>query len=281
GSASGKRNRFWLTSGVVCLFLATTVVVGTTAFSAHTQDKASQEAKAKLTKVANLLKRGAYQECQEEAQELREDSPLFEDIQKLGYDCQQLSFAQQLASDGQFKDAIKALMRINFDSIAASDAWHKIAQWSNVSLGEPTKEVINRLGKPTGMERNPSDWTKIWQSLGVDVDPSRWITRKQIYELVPGEITLEILLDCPVLGKGEVHQTDFILAQSVDLSLMEAKLSWILGGNISESIKHGIEQVYHHQANRYGFNTTQFNGVIERDDSNQIRLAIREREIDN
>ncbi|MEP0802110.1 hypothetical protein NDI37_18495 [Funiculus sociatus GB2-A5] len=114
--------------------------------------------------------------------------------------------------------------------------------------------VQNILGAPSGNLRG------YWPN-----------TRAIFYQLVPDEVSLGFLLD---KASGMVRQTEAAFAQEVDHQVMLVTLNSMLGCQINDEIKQGLQQVKQRQSRKYSFSVKALKGVIERDRSDRVYIGI-------
>ncbi len=120
-------------------------------------------------------------------------------------------------------------------------------------VGTPEDSVRAALGKPGKRSRG------------------LWNTRAYLYNLEPNRVDLGYLFD---RRTGVLRQTEVAFAQSVEPDVMQNTLQGILGGSASGEIKQGLQKVYERQNNRYYFNLGGLKGVIERNNEDQIYIAV-------
>ena len=248
----------------------------------------------RLAAAKQLTSQGQYQEAVDKAQEIPPEADDGEAAQKLVGDLSALTAADQQAAQKQYRAAIAQAMKISTDSDAAAVARNKIAEWSHVSLSSQ----MNRHPKlKSGTKRNRDailNASRIATTFGIsDINPApekSWPAAQQptakdktneswddpwleTYTVVEEEMHLGFVYGCIT---KEVLQTEVTFASSVDLPLMQAKLSRMLEGGATDDIQHKLEQVYNTKtAASHPFKAGKFRGWIERDNRDQIRIAIR------
>lgn len=122
---------------------------------------------------------------------------------------------------------------------------------------------------PTGTARS-----SVEAALGKPARDSRgaWRnTRAVTYTLVPNQIDLGYLFD---RKSGELRQTEAAFAQSVDPQVMQATLEGMLGGQASEEIKQGLQQIQQRQKNDVSFTQGGLKGQIVRQECDLIYISI-------
>jgi hypothetical protein len=71
-----------------------------------------------------------------------------------------------------------------------------------------------------------------------------------------------------------VRQTEAAFAQEVDHHVMLVTLNSMLGCQINDEIKQGLQQVKQRQSRKYSFSVKALKGVIERDRSDRVYIGI-------
>jgi serine/threonine protein kinase, bacterial len=120
-------------------------------------------------------------------------------------------------------------------------------------VGTTENDVMATLGKPRKRSRG------------------LWNTRAYLYEHEPNRVDLGYLFD---RRTGVLRQTEVAFDQSVGAGVMKNTLQGMLGGNASGDIKQGLQQVYERQTNEYSFNVGRLKGVIQRNQEDQIYIAV-------
>jgi serine/threonine-protein kinase len=96
-------------------------------------------------------------------------------------------------------------------------------------------------------------------------------TRAVTYTLVPNQIDLGYLFD---RNSGELRQTEAAFAQSVDPQVMQTTLEGMLGGQATEEIKQGLQQIQQRQKDNVSFTQGGLKGQIVRQDCDLIYISI-------
>jgi serine/threonine-protein kinase len=96
-------------------------------------------------------------------------------------------------------------------------------------------------------------------------------TRAVTYTLVPNQIDLGYLFD---RNSGEVRQTEAAFAQSVDPQVMQTTIEGMLGGQATEEIKQGLQQIQQRQKDNVSFTQGGLKGQIVRQDCDLIYISI-------
>ena len=96
-------------------------------------------------------------------------------------------------------------------------------------------------------------------------------TRAAIYELTPNRATLAYFYD---QDTGQVRQSEAAFAQSIDQGSMKWALVNMLDGRSTVAIETALEQVRSRQLNYFPISQGQFQGVIERNQHDQIYIQI-------
>lgn len=122
---------------------------------------------------------------------------------------------------------------------------------------------------PTGTARS-----SVEAALGKPARDSRGAwgnTRAVTYTLVPNQIDLGYLFD---RNSGEVRQTEAAFAQSVDPQVMQTTLEGMLGGQATEEIKQGLQQIQQRQKDNVSFTQGGLKGQIVRQECDLIYISI-------
>jgi hypothetical protein len=101
-------------------------------------------------------------------------------------------------------------------------------------------------------------------------------TTAVIYDLIPNEVSLGFLFD---KDSEILRQTEASFADSVESRVIQTTLNGMLGCQLSDSIKQGLQQIEQRQSNRYFFTTESLKGVIERDQRQRIYIGIWEADL--
>ena len=120
--------------------------------------------------------------------------------------------------------------------------------------GTPRSSVEATLGKPA------KDLRGAWSN-----------TRAVTYTLVPNQIDLGYLFD---RNSGELRQTEAAFAQSVDPQVMQTTLEGMLGGQATEEIKQGLQQIQQRQKDNVSFSQGGLKGQIVRQECDLIYISI-------
>ncbi|MBW4571935.1 MAG: protein kinase [Tolypothrix carrinoi HA7290-LM1] len=96
-------------------------------------------------------------------------------------------------------------------------------------------------------------------------------TRAVTYTLVPNQIDLGYLFD---RNSGELRQTEAAFAQSVDPQVMQTTLEGMLGGQATEEIKQGLQQIQQRQKDNVSFTQGGLKGQIVRQECDLIYISI-------
>ncbi|MBD0304395.1 MAG: protein kinase [Tolypothrix sp. T3-bin4] len=120
--------------------------------------------------------------------------------------------------------------------------------------GTPRSSVEAALGKPA------RDLRGAWRN-----------TRAVTYTLVPNQIDLGYLFD---RNTGELRQTEASFAQSVDPQVMQTTLEGMLGGQASEEIKQGLQEIQQRQKDNISFTQGGLKGQIVRQECDLIYISI-------
>ncbi|OKH15796.1 serine/threonine protein kinase [Fischerella major NIES-592] len=132
------------------------------------------------------------------------------------------------------------------------------ANTSNLSVpayptGTSENTVKSTLGKPTKVSRG------------------LWNTRAYLYRLHPNQVDLGYLFDRKT---GVLRQTEVSFAQSVPPQVMQSTLQGMLGGNGSGEINQALQRVHQRQINQYSFSVGGVEGVIQRNQEDQIYIGV-------
>ncbi|OUL17992.1 serine/threonine-protein kinase [Nostoc sp. 106C] len=96
-------------------------------------------------------------------------------------------------------------------------------------------------------------------------------TRAVTYNLVPNQIDLGYLFDRKT---GALRQTEAAFAQSVDPQVMQSTLDGMLGGQATEEIKQGLQQIQRRQSDNFQFSKGSVKGQIVRQNCDFIYISI-------
>jgi len=142
-------------------------------------------------------------------------------------------------------------------------------------IKKPPKEAIATTSIqsvpafPTGTARS-----SVEAALGKPAKDSRgaWSnTRAVTYTLIPNQIDLGYLFD---RNSGELRQTEAAFAQSVDPQVMQTTLEGMLGGQATEEIKQGLQQIQQRQKDNVSFTQGSLKGQIVRQECDLIYISI-------
>jgi serine/threonine-protein kinase len=120
--------------------------------------------------------------------------------------------------------------------------------------GTPRSNIEATLGKPG------RDLRGLWPN-----------TRAVTYKVVPNQIDLGYLFDRKT---GALRQTEAAFAQSVDPLVMQSTLDGMLGGQATEEIKQGLQQIQRRQSDNFQFSKGSVKGQIVRQDCDFIYISI-------
>ena len=121
-------------------------------------------------------------------------------------------------------------------------------------IGTSEKEIKAKLGEPTKTNKG------LWPN-----------TRTAIYDLEPNRITLGYIYD---QNTGILRQTEVSFGQSVDRLQMQVTVNGMLGNSNSETILQELDKIHQRKSNQYVFRRGKVAGIIERNNSDRIYIAI-------
>ncbi|OLP19446.1 serine/threonine protein kinase, partial [Leptolyngbya sp. 'hensonii'] len=121
-------------------------------------------------------------------------------------------------------------------------------------IGTSEQQVVDRLGQPLKLRDG------YWPN-----------TEAARYDLLPGQVTLGYIYD---RGTRRLRQTEVAFAQSVDSLVMRTTLNGLLEGRTTPEIETGLQEIYTRQASRYPFQIGNLEGIIERNGSDRIYIAV-------
>jgi len=101
-------------------------------------------------------------------------------------------------------------------------------------------------------------------------------TRAVSYELIPEEVSLGFLFD---KHSERIRQTEAAFATKVDSQIVLLTLNGMLGCQLNEPIKQGLQKVQRRNTRRYFFTQNGLKGVIERDKRDRIYIGIWEADL--
>lgn len=125
--------------------------------------------------------------------------------------------------------------------------------------GIPKNDVIRMLGIPS--KTSSGYWPN---------------TRAVSYQLIPDQVSLGFLFD---KASERIRQTEASFTGVVDSQLILVTLDGMLGCQLNDPIKSGLEKVQNRQSHRYSFNLGSLEGVIERDRTDRIYIGIWEADL--
>ncbi|MDF2387138.1 protein kinase [Nostoc ellipsosporum NOK] len=96
-------------------------------------------------------------------------------------------------------------------------------------------------------------------------------TRAVTYKLVPNQIDLGYLFD---RQSGVLRQTEVAFAQTVDPQVMQVTINGMLGGQATEEIKQGLQQIQQRQLDNFTFIKGSVKGQIVRQQCDFIYISI-------
>ncbi|MDF5716940.1 MAG: protein kinase [Rhizonema sp. NSF051] len=139
------------------------------------------------------------------------------------------------------------------------------------NIEKPRKDISiqNVPAFPTGTSRNTVEAT-----LGKPARDLRgaWRnTRAVTYQLVPNQIDLGYLFD---RNSGTLRQTEVAFAQSVNPQVMQTTVEQMLGGETTEEIQEGLQQVQQRQSDNFSFTKGSLKGQIVRQECDLIYISI-------
>jgi serine/threonine-protein kinase len=103
-------------------------------------------------------------------------------------------------------------------------------------------------------------------------------TRAVTYKVVPNQIDLGYLFD---RQSGRLRQTEAAFAQSVEPQVMQDTLNGMLGGQTTEEIKQGLQQIQQRQADNFQFQQGAIKGQIVRQSCDFIYISIWDADLHN
>lgn len=141
------------------------------------------------------------------------------------------------------------------------------------------KELRNNITAPSTGQRVPAfptgtSRTSVEAELGKPSKDLRGIwgkTRAVTYSLVPNQIDLGYLFD---RQSGVLRQTEAAFAQTVDPEVMQTTLNGMLGGQATEEIKQGLQQIQQRQSDNFQFTQGAVKGQIVRQNCDFIYISI-------
>ncbi|MDF5731907.1 MAG: protein kinase [Rhizonema sp. PD38] len=139
----------------------------------------------------------------------------------------------------------------------------------NIEKPRNDTSIQNVPAFPTGTSRNTVEAT-----LGKPARDLRgaWRnTRAVTYQLVPNQIDLGYLFD---RNSGTIRQTEVAFAQSVNPQVMQTTVQEMLGGETTEEIQEGLQQVQQRQSDNFSFTKGSLKGQIVRQECDLIYISI-------
>lgn len=129
-----------------------------------------------------------------------------------------------------------------------------------IATGTSQQEVEAILGKPDSVDDNA-----YWEN-----------TRSARYDVIPDQVSLGYIYD---KGSDRLRQTEASFVQSVDNLTMRVTLNGMLSNRLTEEIESGLATVHNRQSNQYDFQVGSLRGVIQRNDQDQVYIAVWEQEL--
>lgn len=142
----------------------------------------------------------------------------------------------------------------NPTNIAAGDV-----RVPGLSPGMPERAVTQTFGTPTRVA------TGYWPN-----------TESMLYELEPNQIGLGFIVD---QDSRRLRQTEVSFAQSIPPEQMLATLNGMAGGRASEDVQQALQRVQQRQLSQYSFASGGLEGVIQRNESDRIYIAVWEEDL--
>ncbi|MGB7445180.1 MAG: hypothetical protein WA919_29255 [Coleofasciculaceae cyanobacterium] len=101
-------------------------------------------------------------------------------------------------------------------------------------------------------------------------------TRAAFYELIPDQVSLGFLFD---KNSELIRQTEASFTATVDANTVLLTLNGMLGCQLNEEIKDGLQQVWHGKSPQYNFRIQTLKGVIEKHKDNRLYIGIWEADL--
>lgn len=215
----------------------------------------------------------------------------------------QLQNVKALAEKGMLKNAIAVAIEVAPNSNATQKFWNKIADWTNIKLGQKLDQQI----PPENVPARSLKWlggnfkvgpqkileTK-WGQIEIDANRSQWqdyqkpegsLTGGRIfidnfgdawretYDVVSEKMRLGVIYGCV---KNITIQTEVYFNNDVELGLIKTKLNQMLRGQADPTIQQSLKQVYQGEIREKSFNNGRFIGLIRHLKSDEILIAVRE-----
>ncbi len=145
---------------------------------------------------------------------------------------------------------------------------------SSTPQNQPRKLVSTSINRnipafPTGTSRS-----SVESALGKPKKDLRGLwpnTRAVTYRVVPNQIDLGYLFD---RHTGALRQTEASFAQSVDPQVMQDTLKGLLGGEATDKIQQGLQQIQQRQSDNFTFTQGSVKGQIVRQSCDFIYISI-------
>jgi hypothetical protein len=125
--------------------------------------------------------------------------------------------------------------------------------------GITKNDVLRMLGSPTGTS------TGYWPN-----------TRAVYYELIPKQVSLGFLFD---RRSQRIRQTEASFTNGVDSRIVLMTLNGMLGCNLNEQIKQGLQQVQQGKFSNYSFKIKTLEGIIEQQKGANLYIGIWEADL--
>jgi serine/threonine-protein kinase len=154
------------------------------------------------------------------------------------------------------------------DAATSPDSASNSEEPLHLSSGNPS--AIRRVpGLPVGTsQQEVEELLGAPNQTGVGDRPN---TRYERYDWVPGRVTLTYVYDTRT---NQVEQSMASFSQSVDSLVMRVAVNGIVGSSMTEAIETGLRQVQSRQTERYSFQAGSIEGIIERNESDRIQIAV-------
>jgi serine/threonine-protein kinase len=121
--------------------------------------------------------------------------------------------------------------------------------------GTPEQQIVAMLGEP-----NQTDNDAFWDN-----------TRSALYNLIPDQVTLGYIYD---KSSDRLRQTEVSFAQAISPDVMQSTLSGMLNGKLPHNIEQELHKVHERQSDSYSFKLGQLKGLIQRNDSDRVYIAV-------
>ena len=270
-------NKSWLSKFGIVTFLAFLLGGGFTVLNWNQAEAKQKEKEYQEIITAVNEGDGDYEFCQTKAAEIVTTNSLFsQQAQDLSHNCSQINQAFALKNNGKLSQGIKTILQIPENSPVAPKAYQETADWINIPINAKSADIKQQLDQPIASKLDRNGWAKVWQETGYNIDPTQWINRQNTYQIVPNQITLNLVLDCPRRGRGTVHQVEYMFDSSVPLAQIEAVLARVTEEKNFADSQSKLRDIYNKKVQLREFNTGVLTGAIERDSQNRIHLYLRE-----